>query len=106
MEVHHCVQQSLPLVHNMSQMNPVNAMLSDFCDIQFNTILPSMPGFSKWSPVRVPLQSLHVLLFSQYIPHVPICLIPLDLITLMYGNNAASTHFSQAPVIYIIDLVI
>jgi hypothetical protein len=91
----------------MSQMNPVNAVPSDFCDIQFNTILPSMPRSLKWSPsVRVPLQTLHTFFFSQYMPHVPIYPIPLDFITLMYGDNAALTHFSPAPVIYEIDLVI
>ena len=67
-----------------------------FCDIHFNTILPSMPGSSKWSPsVTVPHQALHTLLFSQFIPYVPISLIPLHLITLMYGENAASTHLFQ-----------
>ena len=92
---------------HLSQMNPVNALPSDFCDIHFNTILPSMPGSPHWSPsVKVPHQTLHIFLFSQYMPHVPIYLIPLDLITLMYGENVASTYFSPARVIYETDVVI
>ena len=69
MEVHHCVQQSLPLVYNLSQTNPVNVMPSIFCDGHFNTILPSMPGSSEWSPsVRVPHQTLHT-----FLPIHPTC---------------------------------
>ena len=69
MEVHHRVQQSLPLVYNFSQINPVNVIPSIFCDVHFNTILPSMPGSSEWSPsVRVPHQTLHT-----FLPIHPTC---------------------------------
>jgi hypothetical protein len=50
----------------MSQMNPVSAVPSDFCDIHFNSTLPSMPGSSKWSPsVRVPYQNLYKFLLGS-----------------------------------------
>ena len=89
---------------HLNQMNPGNALPSDFCDIHFNTVFPSMPESLKWSPsVTVPHQTLHTHLFSQFIPYIPIS---LDLITLMYGKNVASTHFSADPVTYEIYLVI
>jgi hypothetical protein len=89
----------------MSQMNPVNAVPFIFCEINFNTILPSMPGFSKWSlSVRVPHQTLHTF-SSPNTSHVPLYLILLVLIPPVYGQTAACTHYSPAPVIYEIDLV-
>lgn len=39
----------LPLVHNLSQMNPVNILPPYFYKIDFNSILPHTPRFSKWS---------------------------------------------------------
>ena len=74
MEVHHCVQQSLPLIYNLSQINAVNVMPSIFCDVHFNTILPSIPGSSEWSPsVRVPHQTLHT-----FLPIHPTCSLGFD----------------------------
>jgi hypothetical protein len=59
-----------PLVCTLSQMNPVNILLSNFLNIDFSIMLPSVPLSSMWShsvwpPYRNPVcLSLHVLPIS------------------------------------------
>ena len=49
-EVHHRIYNSPPPVPILNQIESVYVPLSNFSKIHFNIILPSKPGFSKWSP--------------------------------------------------------
>lgn len=66
-KVHFCIHKCLPLVPTLSQTNPVRKLPSYFFRINFNSILPPTPRFSKWLfPSR-----LHVRKFLPSGCHVP-----------------------------------
>jgi hypothetical protein len=46
-KVHYCVQNSPPLVHILSQINPVHILTTYFFKIRSNIILPSTPKSSR-----------------------------------------------------------
>jgi hypothetical protein len=76
--IHSC----LPPVTILSQLDPVHAPTSYFLKIYLNIILPSMPGFYKWSiSLRFPHQNP---VYASLLPHtryMPRYLILLGLIT-------------------------
>jgi len=57
LKVHYHNYGCLPPVSVVSQINPIHALPSYILKIHFNIILPSMPGFFKWSlSLRLPHQ--------------------------------------------------
>ena len=47
-EVHYRIHKSTALVSILSQIKPVHASPSHFLNVNFNIIIPSAPGSSKW----------------------------------------------------------
>jgi hypothetical protein len=67
--VHYRIYKRPTPIPFVSQINPVKASLVHFWKIQFNIILQSTPGSSKWFPSGLPTTSLHARLLSSHVLH-------------------------------------
>ena len=66
-KVHYRIHKFPPPVPTLSQLDPVHILTSHFLKIYLNIILPSMPGFPKWSlSLRFPQQNS---VYSSPLPH-------------------------------------
>ena len=70
LKVHNHIYKFLPPVPILSQFNPVHVTPPHFLKIQLNTILPSMPGSSKWS-LSLRGEKRCITLFYSMLLHAP-----------------------------------
>ena len=74
-KVHYRIHKSPPNIPILSRINRVHASSSHFLKIHLNIILPSMPGYSKWSlslrfPHHNPVHASSLPLYVLHFPHL------------------------------------
>ena len=84
-KVHYPIYKSSPPVPIVRQINPVHVPTSHFLKIHLNIILPSTPGFPKWSSsLRLPHQNP---VYSSPLPHTSYMPCPSHSSQLYHQNN-------------------
>ena len=82
-KVRYCIHKCLPPVPILSQLDPDHTPTTHCLKIHLNIILPSTPGFPKWSiSLRFPHQNP---LYSSTLPHM--CYMPAHFILLDLGTR-------------------